>query len=170
MDYISRTGRLVRFRWAQPEDLPLLRALFADLSEESRRLRFLAATREVSETVLIGMLESRGVGGRSLLSFDEATDHLLAVAQYVPSGRGSAEVAFAVEDDAHGEGIATEMLRRLATHAMEDGLFELTGLVLAENHDMLNVFTESGWPISMECSAGVYRVTLALTESPHGCG
>jgi hypothetical protein len=71
-------------------------------------------------------------------------------------------VAFMVEEDYHGLGIAGLTLRHLAGIARAKGVKQFNAEVLPENKGMLAVFNRSGLPIKQELSEGVVHVTLFL--------
>ena len=73
-----------------------------------------------------------------------------------------AEVAFMVEEDYHGFGIAGKVLRHLAGIAADRGIAEFHAEVLPENKGMLAVFDRSGFPVKQEYDDGVIHVTLLL--------
>jgi GNAT superfamily N-acetyltransferase len=77
-------------------------------------------------------------------------------------GRRSAEVAFMVEEDHHGLGIAGRLLRHLADIARAQGIEALDAEVLAENAAMLAVFARSGLPMTKRRDGGVVHVQLSL--------
>ena len=81
-----------------------------------------------------------------------------------PGGRGerSAEVAFMVEEDYHGLGIAGRLLRHLAGIAHERGIALFEATVLPENKAMLAVFVRSGLPMRRRNEGGEVHVTLVL--------
>ena len=75
----------------------------------------------------------------------------------------SAEVAFTVEEDYHGQGMASILLRHLAAIAHKKGVPRFEAEVLSENIGMLAVFSRSGFPSKEEVQGGTVHVTLALT-------
>jgi len=77
-------------------------------------------------------------------------------------GKRSAEVAFMVEEDYHGLGIAGRLLKHLAAVARSQGITALDATVLAENKPMLAVFARSGLPMRKRNEGGEVQVTLAL--------
>jgi len=97
-----------------------------------------------------------------------ADETLIASGRFIGSdgveGR-TAEVAFVVEKDFHGLGIAGRLLGHLAAVARERGLSSLTAEVLAENKPMLAVFAKSGLRMRTRREGGVVHVALALDES-----
>lgn len=56
---------------------------------------------------------------------------------YIRTRAGPAEVAFAVGDGLHGQGIATTMLAHLAEVAMANGIDRFVADVLPGNHRMV---------------------------------
>ena len=74
----------------------------------------------------------------------------------------SAEVAFVVEEDYQGLGIASMTLRHLAGIARDKGIAQFHAEVLRENGGMLAVFKRSGFPMKQESAEGVVHVTLSL--------
>jgi len=81
------------------------------------------------------------------------------------AGRRSAELAFTVEEDFHGQGIASCLLERLACLAREKGISLFEAEILAENQAMIAVFARSGFPMKQSMSSGVVHVTLSLTDT-----
>jgi RimJ/RimL family protein N-acetyltransferase len=79
-----------------------------------------------------------------------------------PGARHSAEIAFAVEEDYQGQGMASRILRHLARIAREQGLAEFTAEVLPRNRAMLAVFARSGLPVKSAVEDDTVHVTLAL--------
>ena len=73
-----------------------------------------------------------------------------------------AEVAFMVEEDYQGLGIAGKILRHLAGIAKDKGIVQFHAEVLPENKGMLAVFNRSGFPVEQEYDDGVAHVTLSL--------
>lgn len=77
----------------------------------------------------------------------------------------TAEVAFVVEEEFQGLGIATALLTHLANIARANGIEEFTALVHPDNQKMLDVFLHSGFPVHFEHVIGAIQVRLKLTEA-----
>jgi GNAT superfamily N-acetyltransferase len=73
-----------------------------------------------------------------------------------------AEVAFMVEEDYQGLGIASRLLRHFADIAREQGVVAFEADVLAGNKSMLKVFTRSGLPMRKQQDSGTLHLTLSL--------
>ena len=71
-------------------------------------------------------------------------------------------MAFTVEEDYHGQGIAGRLLAHLVDIARGKGLLRFEADVLANNRPMLAVFARSGLPMQRQSSEGVVHVTLRL--------
>ena len=93
---------------------------------------------------------------------------LLGVANYVAlEGRpGYAEVAVVVAHAEHLRGVGTALLRRLGEVARTDGLNHLVAEVLFENHLMLRVLSETGWPCTRHLEGSVRHVEIDLGAEP----
>src|SRR6185312_1641770 len=76
---------------------------------------------------------------------------IIAGARYVsdpgPAPHCAAEIAFLVEEDYQGQGIAGCLLDHLVDIACAKGLSQLYAEVLANNRPMLSVFERSGLPM-----------------------
>ncbi len=73
-------------------------------------------------------------------------------------------MAFVVEEDYQGQGIASRLLRHLADIARERGIATFEADVLAENKSMLAVFSRSGLPMRKRLDGGTVHVTLSLRD------
>lgn len=78
----------------------------------------------------------------------------------------SAEIAFTIDEEYHGRGLASRLLRHLALIARDRGIAAFTADVLAENAGMLRVFERSGLPLTTRREGGVVQAKLALAGAP----
>lgn len=74
----------------------------------------------------------------------------------------SGEIAFVVEEDYQGLGIASRLLRQLAEMARERGITTLEADVLAKNKSMLAVFARSGFPMQKRRDGETVHVSLSV--------
>jgi len=86
---------------------------------------------------------------------------IVGLGGYVRSG-AAAEIAFAVEEDFQGRGIASRLLQQLAGIARASGIVRFEADVLAENTPMLAVLRKSGLPMRTSHGQGVVHATLSL--------
>ncbi len=88
---------------------------------------------------------------------------LVAVARYEKwKDRPAAEVAFFVDDDHHGLGLATLMLEFLAAAGRDRELAGFTATVLPENYRMLAVFRSAGFEVNTKFADGAIEVSLGI--------
>lgn len=73
-----------------------------------------------------------------------------------------AEVAFTVEEDYQGQGIAGQLLAALIALARQRGIAVFEAQVLAENPSMLRVFDRCGLPITRHRDGDVVHLEIAL--------
>jgi GNAT superfamily N-acetyltransferase len=135
-----RDGSAVDVRPIRPTDKRLLREGFDRLSPESRYRRFLSPMPELSERFLAYLTEVDHHDHEALIAI--APDGKgVGVARYVRSTTDPevAEEAVTVVDDWQGRGVATALLTLLSGRAHTEGIRRFTSLVLAENHEMLEV-------------------------------
>ena len=94
-----------------------------------------------------------------------ATDggRMIAVGRYerVP-GTDEAEVAFVVADGSQHRGIATLLLEQLASAALDRGITAFVAETLAENHEMIDVFMKSGFPVTTSSEHGTVTVRFPI--------
>ncbi len=164
-----KNGVTVKIRAIRPGDKAGIVEAFRKLDPESVYTRFFRAKASLSDqdlkaatevdfenvVALVVTIESRGketiIGGGRYVAFDR------------PAAR-SAEIAFVVEEDYHGLGIAGRILKHLARIAREKGVGQFEAEVLPQNKAMLAVFLRSGLPMKQTQTEGVVHVTLSLTD------
>jgi GNAT superfamily N-acetyltransferase len=86
---------------------------------------------------------------------------IVGLANYVRSG-AAADIAFAVEEDFQGRGIASRLLQQLVGIARANGITRFEADVLAENAPMLAVLRNSGLRMRTSLEQGVVHATLSL--------
>lgn len=74
----------------------------------------------------------------------------------------SAEVAFTIEKDYQGLGVASMLMKRLVSIARERGLTRFEADVLGHNRAMLSVFNASALPMTQVSEGNVIHVTMSL--------
>ncbi len=164
-----KNGVAVRIRSIKPDDKQRLWEAFHNLQSESVYTRFfhhkksltaeeLAAATEVDFDSVVALVVTRAAEGR------EAIIGGGRYAAYQDGGVRVAEVAFTVEEDYHGHGIAGLLLRHLAAIARQAGVAQFRAEVLSDNKAMLRVFARSGLPMKKKTEGGVAHVDLALTD------
>jgi RimJ/RimL family protein N-acetyltransferase len=168
-----RDGTQLLIRAIRPADKQLLAEHFQSLSERSIYYRFFGHKRSLEQEDLSRLTELDFVNhvGLAATIEVEGTERFIGVGRYLRSVDAvAAEVAFAVVDEFQGRGIATLLLHHLAQIARRQGINKFAAFVMGDNHQMLEVFANSGFRTRDYYDAGTVRVTLDLTESPSDFG
>ncbi len=164
-DVVLRDGSTVHVRPARPGDLEAVTAFLRELSPQSRYFRFFAPVKEV-ERLALSAVDIDHHHRFSLLATAGPEAPVVGHAIYFRTGDGRAEVAFAVADSFQGHGLGTILLAHLAEAATENGIRVFEARVLAENHRMVEVFRESGFPVRMRAEPGEIAVEFPTELSP----
>jgi L-amino acid N-acyltransferase YncA len=127
------------------EDKSALVDAFSHLSQRSVYRRFLAPVKRLTESELAYLTELDHTDHEALVALTEAGE-IVGVARYVrfPKDPKRAEAAVTVRDEWQSRGVGTTLLHLLARRATENGVRQFTGVCLAENHEMLQLFDELG--------------------------
>lgn len=163
-----KNGLQVTIRAIRPDDRERLLAALKELDERTVYLRFFGPKQEFSDQELKEATEVDFVRTVALVTCiqDSAGDKIIGAGRYIAFGKtdppDKAEVAFMVEEDYHGLGIAGKILRHLAGIAKEKGIVQFHAEVLPENKGMLAVFNRSGFTVKQEFTEGLAHVTLWL--------
>lgn len=163
-DVVLRDGSTVHVRPVRSEDQPAVLQFLRGLSSESRALRFFSggvdleaeARRmvQVDYEKVYALVATVGEGG----VVGHATYHWMS--------DNRAEVALAVLDAFQGRGLGTILLAHLAEEAHGRDIAVFVAQVLPENHRMVEVFRESGFPLTMHSEPGLISVEFPTSLSP----
>lgn len=162
-----KNGLQVTIRSIRPDDGEALLAAFEELEERTVYLRFFGpkqvAHRDLREATDVDFVR---IVALVTCIRNGAVEKIIGGGRYIVFGDAEppdrAEVAFMVEEDYQGLGIASLMLRHLAGIAKEKGIMQFHAEVLPENKGMLAVFNRSGFLIRQEFAEGLAHVTLSL--------
>jgi len=168
-----RDGRPAVIRVMRPDDRTRLQSAFAKLDPQSVHTRFFSFRKSIPEraferiaeidfVTLAGLVVTIGAG-------DDET--IIGGASYVgrtdSDGAKVAEVAFTIEEDFQGQGLASRLLAALVMLARRHGLVRLEAEVLAVNAPMLAVFERSGLLLRLRREGGsVIHIELDLAATP----
>ena len=159
-----RNEAVVTFRAMQAGDRDRVREAYSRLSPEAIYLRAFRYKKELNESELtrltdvdfgreVALVVTTGAGAQEVV---------IAGGRYVCTDSIAAEVAFTVDERYRGLGIASRLLKHLATIARGRGIARFDAEVLANNQPMLAVFTRSGLRMERRREGGVVHVELAL--------
>jgi RimJ/RimL family protein N-acetyltransferase len=163
-----RDNRPLRIRAIRPSDKAALRAGFRRLSRQSVYFRFHGVKRALSERELVYFTEIDFRGHVALVAalIDGGQEHLVGVGRYVESDRTQrtrrAELAFAVDEDHQGLGVASVLLKCLTRIGRKQGIEEFIAFVLPENQAMIDVFHHSGLPVRQISGGDALQLSVML--------
>lgn len=142
-----RDGRSIVIRQVRPDEKSILIDVISHLSRDSRYFRYLSPRDGPSNDELAGFTKCSPDKHFALVAcLREGTDGALGIAEYyVESNAERAELAFAVKEEFHGCGIATDLLRHLKSVAAAAGIGKLFALVHPSNSPMLHVLLREGF-------------------------
>jgi acetate---CoA ligase (ADP-forming) len=165
-DVVLRDGSTVSVRPVQATDAPAVHSFLEHLSPKSIALRFFCAFPDLDRAVRWATDVDQHRYG--LIATSSADGRVVAHAGWErdPDRPERAEVAFAIADAMQHNGLGTILLSQLTQAAEEAGIAVLTAEVLPQNHRMLHVFRDSGFPVTTRTIPGVILVELATSLSP----
>jgi RimJ/RimL family protein N-acetyltransferase len=165
-----KNGAAVRVRAIRADDKHRLSEAFRNLESESIYTRFFQHKKDLTDKELEAATEVdfENVVALVVTVGEEGNETVIAGGRYAAfdaaANLRSAEVAFMVEEDYHGQGIASRLLRHLVQIARAKGVSQFEAEVLSGNKAMLTVFARSGLPMQKNSEGGVTHVTLSLAE------
>jgi RimJ/RimL family protein N-acetyltransferase len=163
-----RNGARVTIRAARPDDRTRIANAFSKLERESVYTRFFSYKSELSDSELDQLNEMDFARDVMLVVTiaDGGEETVIAGARYVGydagDGTSTAEIAFTVEEDYQGFGIAGRLLKHLITIGRGYGIARFEADVLAGNKAMLAVFERSGLAMRREHQGDSWHLTLSL--------
>jgi GNAT superfamily N-acetyltransferase len=162
-----RDGSEVRLRQGHHSDRALLVAGFERLSEESRYRRFLTATPELTESMVEYLTEIDHRDHEAIVALDADSGEGIGVARFVRDRARpeTAEVAVTVVDDWQGRGLGTVLLEVIGARARGVGITAFTALVLATNHEMLDVLYGLGPVRVIDRDVGCVEIEAPIQET-----
>jgi len=171
----TRTGKVLGSRLLTPADAPLLVDFFYGLSKESLMRRFHQSNREVSPEEIrttaqrLANVDNLTTGG-AVLALERGVwgEKIVGVARLMREEdtphSPEAEAAIVVRDDYHGQGVGSEILRRLVLLARKMGVRTMVANIEASNYGALHLFRALGLPTTSETSRGETTLYIQMPE------
>ncbi|MCJ7683705.1 MAG: GNAT family N-acetyltransferase [Desulfobacteraceae bacterium] len=167
-EYTFKENLTVRFRAIKPSDVDEMRRLFYRFSDEAVYYRYFSPIKtmphaKMQEYVNVDYSKTMSIVG---IMGEPGEGRIIAEGRYVRlHDLLYADVAFVVDEDYQGKGIATFLLKMLVRIAKEKGMEGFKADVLATNKSMLKVFESAGdGPIQAVMDSGVYELTIPFSE------
>jgi GNAT superfamily N-acetyltransferase len=156
-------GRVVSLRRLGADDAEAVMTLHQHLTDRDRYYRFFTL-RPVQLDELVSQLTQPADGQYALGAFD--ADHLIGVANYtvVCDDPKEAEFAIVVAHEDHSVGVGTGLLKHLAQIARTHGIVRFAADVIGDNHLMLRVVFDLGWPCKPQYYGAVQHLEIELPE------
>jgi RimJ/RimL family protein N-acetyltransferase len=171
-EVVLQDGSTVHLCRVTPCNTPAMHQLLTGLSDRSRWLRFFSGVpnlhkavqwaTEVDNDRRYGLVATAGGDG-------QIVGH--AGWEREPDRPERAEVALEVADAMQGKGLGTALLCQLAEAANQMGIQVFDAEVLPENHRMLRVIRDCGFPVKVHSLPGVLLVelrTCLAAKAPKG--
>jgi acetyltransferase len=157
----TRCGMTLHVRPVVAEDEPVMAALFAALSPEDLRYRFLSAIRQVDPVRIHAMTRVDHDRTESFLAYAEGEAVATAMLAIDEDGV-QGEVAVVVRSDLKGHGIGWAMLDHLLRHARARGLKAVRSIEAGDNVGTIALEREMGFTVHQDDSAHEMIATRPL--------
>jgi GNAT superfamily N-acetyltransferase len=161
-------GLRVLFRAIKPSDEEEMRKLFYRFSDTAVYYRYFSPIKtmphhKMQEYVNVDYLRIMSIVG----TVDQSgTQKIIAEGRYVRHrDRPFADVAFVVDENFQGLGIASFLFEMLIRVAREQGIEGFTADVIADNKQMLKVFEKAPFPIRAVMEYGIYNLTIPIADT-----
>jgi len=160
---VLKDGSTVAVRPVDSHDEAALTAFYSNLSPESLAFRFFASPQDIAD-----------VAKRLVISNYESQFGLIATSGnlivghsvYIVTGGRRAEMGIAIANEFQGRGLGLLLFAQLADAAAHNGIEVFEAVVRADNHRMLDMLRESGFPMRLRSEPGEIHAELptALSE------
>ncbi len=162
-----KDGLTIRFRAIKPSDVEEMRRLFYRFSDKAVYYRYFSPIKtmphaKMQEYVNIDYNQSMSMVG---LAGEMDEERIIAEARYVRfTDRPKADVAFVVDEQYQGKGIASFMFDMLMGISRERGIKGFEADVLANNTAMIKVFEKSPYPVKSVLDSGIYEISIPFSD------
>ena len=163
---VTIDGQSILLRPIRPEDEPEHHVLLDGISPEDIRFRFFTTIRTFGHTELTRFTqidydrEMAFIASRQSPNGDRET--LGVVRAMADPGNQRAEFAILIRGDMKGKGLGRILTDKLIRYCRRNGLTELTGQVLSDNHLMRALAERSGFSVKASDDPEVLDISLPL--------
>lgn len=158
-----KNGTEVRFRAIKPSDEEEMRRLFYRFSDEAVYYRYFTPIKTMPHAKMqayVNVDYSRVMSVVGLVG-EPGQGHIIAEARFVRDmHRPYADIAFVVDDQYQGIGVAGCLYEILIRLAKERGIQGFRADVLSSNKGMMKVFEKGGMRFKANLDQGVYELTI----------
>lgn len=144
---VEHLGKVL-LRPIKPEDEAIYRDYMAHVTDEDRRLRFLAPVKALTFGLLARLTQIDYAREMAFVAIDQQSGAMLGAARYsADPDLARAEYAVLVRSDIKGRGLGWTLMSHLIAHARARGIGVMHGDVLTENTTMLRMCADLGFEI-----------------------
>lgn len=162
---VLRDGTRIQLRPVRPTDESLMKDLFYSCSDQSIYDRYFGYVKAMPHAKLQTIVNVDYTNNMTFIALAEegGRERMIAAGSYLRDrATNMADVAFLVQDESQGHGIATILLRRLMECALSNGILGFTADVFAHNKGMLHVFYKSGCELKSALDGDVYHIEFTF--------
>jgi GNAT superfamily N-acetyltransferase len=166
-DVRLRDGRQVCVRSTRTSDSGAVQELFHRLPEEDVESRSLQKLSSLTDTVaqyLCSVDYEQEMAFAAVVGPPERERIVAASSYYLSPATGLAEVAYMVDPDWQGVGLAWLLHARMFEYGRERGVRGFRADVLLGNTRMMRVFERAGHQLSVKTSGGIEEVTMLFPD------
>lgn len=154
----------LQVRVLEPGDVDAIASLLRRLSARSRYLRFMSPVHSVSAAAVRHLAAVDHARHEAVGAFHDGVLVGTAHSFRRADDPTTAEIAVEVSDDYHRHGVATRLLRELATLARPRGITHFRADLLHENVAALALVRGTGWPMTSSTCGAERAITLTIEE------
>jgi acetyltransferase len=175
--FTTRSGCKVKLRLMRPDDAPLLVEFFRRMSPETRRRRFHTGLENVSDELVmqkaveLATVDNTTVAGAVVALYEEADGEQIVGSVRLardPAQLASpeAEAAIVVRDDFQGQGLGTELMRRMVLLAKQMKVQTIVAIFEPDNEDAIRIFREINLPYTTIIEHGSTILKMQMPSEP----
>jgi RimJ/RimL family protein N-acetyltransferase len=168
-----KDGLTVHFRPIKPSDEENMRRLFYGSSDKAVYFRYFSPIKEMPHK---RMQEYTNVDYTHTMSIvgvveESGTERIVAEGRYVRTKDGpTADLAIIVDENLHGIGIGTFLLKTLIKTAKGRGIEGFTANVLTDNKPVMRIFEKSSVSTRTVFKNGLYELTISFYDTAEPTG
>ena len=167
IDAVLKSGQHVRLRLLHADDRDRVARAVNGLDAQTIYTRLFSHRKELTAAGLDRIMHTDPAREVVLVAtIDTGGDEtILGGGRYIVTSDGRAEIAFTIEEDFQGQGLAGRLFAALADIARGRGIGVFEAEVLAGNPSMLRVFERSGVQMTKRREGEVVHLEMILTPA-----
>lgn len=163
--HMFKNNLAVKFRAIKPSDEDQMRRLFYRFSDKAIYYRYFSPIKTMPHEKMQAYVNVDYQTALSIVGLIGETGQqtIIAEARFVKhENQPFVDIAFVVDEDYQGYGIASYLYLMLARLAKERGFLKMTADVLPSNMAMLSVLKKGNFPVQANMQNGIYELTIDL--------